>query len=125
MARYFAQFVLIMSDLVRILDPNPYCRVMCRRKSRGVRRPLLEVTNTGLLQQQQQEDDSTRHQLKKKKTVTEPTVEEPVASATKTRYRYTRLPQGICIGLCVLGGRLMKSEGRGMLGWSREKGQWY
>jgi hypothetical protein len=51
-----------------------------------VRRPLLEVTNTGLLQQQQQEDDSARHQQKKKKTVTEPAVEEPVASATKTRY---------------------------------------
>jgi hypothetical protein len=90
--RYFAQFDLLYM----------YNRVMCRRKSRGVRRPLLEVTNTGLLQQQQLEDDSARHQQKKKKTGTEPTVEEPVASATKTRY-YRLTPKDLYRTVCAWG----------------------
>jgi hypothetical protein len=69
-----------------------------------VRRPLLEVTNTGLLQQQQ-EDDSTRHQQKKKKTITEPAVEEPVAGATKTRY-YKLIPKDPYKTVCA--SQLMK-----------------
>jgi hypothetical protein len=93
---------------------------MCRRKSRGVRRPLLEVTNTGLLQQQQQEDDSTKHQQKKKKTGTEPAVEEPVASATKNRY-YKLTPKIRIRTVCA--SQLMKLEGRGMMGWGRETGE--
>jgi hypothetical protein len=86
-----------------------------------VRRPLLEVTNTGLLQQQQlqqQEDDSTRHQQKKKKTGTEPAVEEPVASATKTRY-YKLTPKDPYLTVCA--SQLMKLEGRGMLGWAERQ----
>jgi hypothetical protein len=94
---------------------------MCRRKSRGVRRPLLEVTNTGLLQQQQQEDDdSSRYQQKKKKTATEPAVEEPVASATKTRY-YKLTPKDLYRTVCAWGSA-DEIEGQGELGWGRETG---
>ncbi len=85
----------------------------------------MEVTNTGLLQQQQLEDDSARHQQKKKKTVTEPAVEEPVASTTKTRY-YKLTPKDPYRTVCAC--QLMKSQGRGMLGWGRETGdlgEWY